>query len=658
MTVPARAEAGIRILVTRAEGEWTPLRLALARSGVEVRFSSPIAQLPPEDPAPCREAMERLSGYAWWVFTSANGVRFFAEAAAAAGIDLGTFRVHRAAIGPATARALERRGLSVARVAADSRGEGMAELLRGTIGPGDRVLLVRPERSRPVVAEGLRATGATVDDVAFYRTVPSASAAALAAAIAEGAFGAVVFTSPSSFDALREAAPDPPAFEASLGALVKVAIGPTTAARLEEAGFRPEGVAREPSVNAVSRTLSVLLRSGSRLRRCATIRPQFRGIEPFLRRRRAEAPVSHEAPVRKTPLHAAHVAAGAKMVSFAGWEMPIQYTGVIDEHVAVRTRCGLFDVSHMGEVRVRGRDALRFLQYVTCNDVSRLIPGRIHYTGLMLPNGAFVDDLLVHKIADEEYFLVINAGNTPKDVAWLTQHAAAFDVEVAHESDAWGQIALQGPRAETILAGLTPHRLAEIPYYGFAFAEVDGAPCLVSRTGYTGEDGFEVYAPAAETERLWYALLAAGAPHGLVPTGLAARDTLRLEAKMALYGNDIDDTTTVLEADLGWIVKLGKGEFIGKDVLARQKAEGVSRKLVGFETEGRAVARHGFAAFRGDERVGTVTSGSFAPFLKKNVGLAYLPAGMWEPGTKFTVEIRGRREGAIVVPTPFYKRPR
>ena len=368
--------------------------------------------------------------------------------------------------------------------------------------------------------------------------------------------------------------------------------------------------------------------------------------------------MTSEQDLLKTPLHRAHVEAGARMVPFAGWHMPVQYTGVMDEHVAVRTRAGLFDVSHMGEITVRGRQALELLQHLTCNDVSKLVPGKIHYSGLMTPNGAFVDDLLVHKFADDDYFLVINAANAPKDVRWVLDHAKRFDVEARDASADWAQIALQGPRALEILKPLSAQDPSPLKYYTFVETQVAGAPCIVSRTGYTGEDGFEIYSKPLAAEGIWYAVLGAGAPHGLVPVGLGARHTLRLEAKMALYGNDIDDTTTALEADLGWIVKLDKGPFIGSDVLARQKAEGVRRKLVGFETEGRAIARHGYPVFVGGKPFGQVSSGSFAPFLKKNIGLTYLPEGSWEPGTRFEVEIRGRREPAVVVPTPFYRRPR
>ena len=365
-----------------------------------------------------------------------------------------------------------------------------------------------------------------------------------------------------------------------------------------------------------------------------------------------------EPSIMTTPLNRAHREAGARMVPFSGWDMPVQYTGVIDEHMAVRTRAGLFDVSHMGEVDVVGPEALDFLQHVTSNDVSRLAPGRIQYSALTTPEGTFVDDLLVHKRAEDDYFLVINAGNTPKDVSWLKYHAKGYNLRLTDVSETWCQLALQGPRSQEILQPLTDAALPAIKYYGFVHADVVGVPCLLSRTGYTGEDGFELYGPAASAEKLWYAVLAAGAPHGLVPAGLAARDTLRLEAKMALYGNDIDDTTTVLEADLGWILKIEKGDFLGRDVLTRQKAEGVTRLLVGFETEGRAIARHGHDAMFEGKKVGSVTSGTFAPFLKKNIGLAYLPIALAQPGSRFEIEIRGRLEPAVVVPTPFYKRAR
>jgi len=360
--------------------------------------------------------------------------------------------------------------------------------------------------------------------------------------------------------------------------------------------------------------------------------------------------------LKHTPLHAAHVAAAGRMVAFVGWHMPVQYRGVIEEHNTVRRKAGLFDVSHMGEVAVRGPQALDYLQHLTCNNVARLVPGRAHYTGLMTSDGCFVDDMLIYHLADDEYMVVINAANSAKDVAWFHKHAAVFDVEVRDESEQWAQLAVQGPRAEALLDPLTTAELGEIRYYGFARTDVRGIECIVSRTGYTGEDGFEIYAPAEAGEELWTAVLEAGEPHGIAPIGLGARDTLRLEARMALYGNDIDDTTTAYEADLGWIVKLKKGGFIGREALARQKEDGLTRKLVGFEMQGRAIARHGHRAYRDAREVGKVTSGSFAPYLEKRIGLAYLANEWTDVGTAFEVEIRGRRVGAVVVPTPFYKR--
>lgn len=361
--------------------------------------------------------------------------------------------------------------------------------------------------------------------------------------------------------------------------------------------------------------------------------------------------------LKTTPIYEAHKKSGARLVSFAGWHLPVTYTSLMDEHLAVRTKAGLFDVSHMGEISVRGAQAVDFLQKLTCNNVARLKINRAHYSALTLPNGAFVDDLLVYRLDEQEFLLVVNAANTAKDFSWMQQHAEGYDLELKNVTDSWSQIAIQGPRALEILNPLCDSDLEGMKYYGFSVTGVQGTRSIVSRTGYTGEDGFEIYTPSERAEEIWYAVLGAGAPHGLVPVGLGARDTLRLEARMALYGNDIDETTTVLEADLGWIVKLKKGDFMGREVLARQKAEGVSRKLVGFEMTGRVIARHGYKAYSGSEHVGTVTSGSFAPFLKKNIGLVYLPSGMWEPGTGFEIDIRGRREVAVVVPTPFYKRP-
>lgn len=362
--------------------------------------------------------------------------------------------------------------------------------------------------------------------------------------------------------------------------------------------------------------------------------------------------------LRRTPLHDAHVSSNARLVPFAGWEMPVQFSGVIDEHMAVRERAGLFDVSHMGEAWIKGPQALDFLQWVTCNDVGKLKVGRAHYNGLTLPNGAFVDDLIVYRVEETAYLLVLNATRTAADLAWLHDHVDGREVAIEDASDDWALLALQGPEAVEILAPLAVTDVSGMRRYSVARTRIDDIECIVSRTGYTGEDGFEVFSPPGHAARLWRAILASGESHGAVPVGLGARDTLRLEAKMALYGNDIDETTTVLEADLGWIAKLDKGEFIGREALSRQRQRGVRRKLVGFEMKGRAVARRGYPVLRDGDRVSTVTSGSYAPYLGKNIGLAYLPPETWAPGSTLEVEIRGRPEAAVVVPTPFYKRPR
>jgi aminomethyltransferase len=346
------------------------------------------------------------------------------------------------------------------------------------------------------------------------------------------------------------------------------------------------------------------------------------------------------------------------MVAFAGWDMPVQYSGLIDEHMAVRERAGLFDVSHMGEARVRGPQAGDFLQHLTCNNVVKLKIGRVQYNGLMTPAGCFHDDLLIYRVAENDFLLVLNAANTGKDLAWMREHLSGFDAELIDESDAWALVALQGPEALAILEPLAGNDVSALGYYGFVRGPVAGVDALVSRTGYTGEDGFELYLPAQEAAAVWDTLLERGADRGLTPSGLGARDTLRLEAKMTLYGNDIDDTTTALEADLGWIVKLGKGDFIGREALAKQKAEGLKRRLIGFEMEGRAIARHGYDVCVAGRTVGKVTSGTYAPYLDKRIGLAYMPLEYSTVGTAFEVDVRGRGQPARVVETPFYKRIR
>jgi aminomethyltransferase len=360
--------------------------------------------------------------------------------------------------------------------------------------------------------------------------------------------------------------------------------------------------------------------------------------------------------LKQTALNAAHRGLGAKMVEFGGWEMPIQYAGTMEEHLAVREAAGIFDVSHMGEIEVIGPQALALVQHVTTNDAARLSDGQAHYSALTYPNGTFVDDVLVHRFGPEHFLLCVNASNTPKDHAWIGGHAAGFNAEVVNTSDRYTQLALQGPQALTILQELTETDLSAIKYYWFRRGKVDGVSALMARTGYTGEDGFELYFDPPESERVWNKILETGERRGLRPCGLAARNTLRLEAKMALYGHDIDETTSVLEADLGWIVKLNKGDFIGRDALARQKEQGLTRKLIGFEMIERGIARDGYPILIDGQRVSHVGSGSPAPYLKKNIGLAYLPIEHTATGTRFEVDVRGRRVAAEVVPTPFYKR--
>ncbi len=362
---------------------------------------------------------------------------------------------------------------------------------------------------------------------------------------------------------------------------------------------------------------------------------------------------------KQTPLNARHRALGGRMVDFAGWDMPVEYSGITDEHMAVRTRAGLFDVSHMGQVEIAGSQALAAVQWISSNDASRLKIGQAHYSGLTTPAGTFVDDMLVYRFADEHFLLVVNASNTDKDYAWIVEQTRQFgDVAAVNTSARYALIALQGPLARDVMQTLTDVDLAAIKYYWFAHGEVAGVRGTLSRTGYTGEDGFEVFVPPQMAVRVWDAILEAGRPHGVVPAGLGARDTLRLEAAMRLYGNDIDDTTTVLQADLEWIIGWKKGDFLGRDALARQKDTGVPTKIVGFEMVDRAIARHGHEVFIDGARAGHVTSGTQTPFVKKAIGMAYVPAGHTEPGAQFEIDIRGRRSRARVVPLPFYKRPR
>jgi aminomethyltransferase len=365
-------------------------------------------------------------------------------------------------------------------------------------------------------------------------------------------------------------------------------------------------------------------------------------------------------PMKKTPLNQTHIDAGARMVDFGGWHMPVQYTGLSQEHQAVRTKAGLFDVSHMGEVTVEGDGAEAFLNFLVTNNVSKLTDGQAQYTVMCYEDGGIVDDLLVYKRGPGRYFLCINAGNTDKDWEWIRKQAEKFpNLKAKNVSEEFSQIAIQGPLATQILQKLTSFDLSRIKYYHFAETELLGQPAILSRTGYTGEDGFEIYAPAAHGAELWKKLMEAGSPLGLLPAGLGARDTLRTEMKMPLYGHEIDQTTNPLEAGLGWVVKLDKaGDFLGKAALLKAKAAGPRRALVGLRVLDRGIARQGYEIFDSDgkEAIGTVTSGTPSPTLGTNIAIGYVKKGLESPGTRLTVKVRDRFFPAEVVATPFYKR--
>jgi aminomethyltransferase len=353
---------------------------------------------------------------------------------------------------------------------------------------------------------------------------------------------------------------------------------------------------------------------------------------------------------------------GGRMVDFGGWDMPVQYpAGTVEEHLRTRKHAGLFDVSHMGEIDVRGADAITLINRITSNDVSKLIDGQAQYSALTTPAGTVIDDLLVYRFAADHLVLVVNAGTTDKDWDWITAHRGNETVELKNVSSNYCQLALQGPDALGMLQKLTDSPLSEIKYYHFTEGVVDGVKSIISRTGYTGEDGFEVYAAPDKAEQLWNKMLDAGdfgSDTGVIPCGLAARNTLRLEAGMALYGHEIDETTSLLEANLGWICKLNKGEFIGREALAQQKEAGVKRRLVGFEVTERGIARDGQDIVINDARVGKVTSGSPAPYLKKNIGMGYVPIEFANEGQQLQIDVRGRLVSAQIVKTPFYKRER
>ena len=359
-------------------------------------------------------------------------------------------------------------------------------------------------------------------------------------------------------------------------------------------------------------------------------------------------------PLKRTPLYQRHVAVGGKIVPFAGFEMPVQYqTGIIAEHTAVRQTAGLFDVSHMGEFIVRGPQALDLVQYVTVNDASKIEVGQAQYSAMCLESGGIIDDLLIYRFADR-FMLVVNAANREKDLKWIQQHADTFDVELEDVSEGTALIALQGPAAREILQPLTKPDVNSIEYYRFSEGEVANVPAVISGTGYTGEDGFELYTAAEDASKVWDALLSAGSSDGLIPAGLGARDSLRLEMGYSLYGNDLDENHTTLESGLGWITKLDKDDFVGRDALIEQKENGVTRRLVGMKLEGRAFPRPGYPIVSNGEAVGQITSGTMSPSLGVGIALGYVPSEMARIDTVLQIDVRGRLADGRVQRPPFY----
>jgi aminomethyltransferase len=361
--------------------------------------------------------------------------------------------------------------------------------------------------------------------------------------------------------------------------------------------------------------------------------------------------------VKKTPLYGMHEKLGADIIEFCGWLMPVKYTDIVSEHQAVRQKAGLFDVSHMGEFQVTGRQAGDFVQYLVTNNVSRLEDGKVLYTPMCYENGTIVDDLLVYRHSEDHYLLVVNASNIKKDFDWCQKvlEEKNFETQLVNKSDETAQLAFQGPLAEKTLQKLTSFDLTSIKNFWFKKLEVDGVQALVSRTGYTGEDGFELYFHPQHAEQLWNKILETGQQEGITPVGLGARDTLRFEACLMLYGNDIDDTTTPLEALIPWTVKFDQEDFKGKTALEKQKKAGLQKNMVGFEMVDRGIPRHGYQITNGNE-IGRVTSGTFSPTLKKPLGLAYVPPDYNQPGKQFNVMIREKPCKARVVKTPFYRR--
>lgn len=360
--------------------------------------------------------------------------------------------------------------------------------------------------------------------------------------------------------------------------------------------------------------------------------------------------------MKKTPLYENHLALHGKMIAFGGWLLPVEYTGIIAEHRQVRAAAGLFDVSHMGEILIRGRDSGVFLQELLTNDLSKTPPYKVVYSPMCYENGGVVDDLLVYKFADDHYLLIVNAANTDKDYDWIKDHLSG-DTEVVNVSEHYAQLAIQGPQAQSILQAASDFPLENIRFYTFVpETKICGVQAMVSRTGYTGEDGFEIYMPAEKAPAVWEALLELGRGRGLVPVGLGARDTLRFEAALPLYGHELSADITPLEAGLGAFVKLNKGDFIGKEALASQQVQGLKRRLAGFEMTGRGIPRSGYEIMDNGSRIGFVTSGSYSPSLEKNLGLALLDSRYCDPGTEFEVVIRNKAVGARVSDLPFYRK--
>ncbi len=363
--------------------------------------------------------------------------------------------------------------------------------------------------------------------------------------------------------------------------------------------------------------------------------------------------------MKKTPLNQVHRELGARMVDFGGWDMPVQYSGVIDEHLTTRSAAGLFDVSHMGEIEVRGEKALDFIQELTINDASKMVDGQVQYSAMCYPHGGVVDDVTLYRFGADRWLFCVNAANIDKDFDWMRQVFSQGDyagVELVNRSDEFAQLALQGPKAEAILAKLTQTDLKSVAYYRFTEGDVAGVPTLISRTGYTGEDGFELYFAAEAAEPMWRAVMTAGEPEGLKPCGLGARDTLRLEMKYALYGHEINEEITPLEAGLGWITKLEKPSFVGREALLKQKEAGIPRRLVGIRMNQPGIPREGYEVFAGDELVGRVTSGTMSPSLKVGIALALVKPEFAAIDTQLSIAIRNRRVGCQVVRTPFVRK--